>query len=271
MIESEPRYRLSKARLTALHQATHDHMPLIEPTLALEAVARGLGYSDYATLAGELAGGEAIRSVDGSAATQFLSKHGVGIEPSLVHHVLATFAIREVLDARFGLNELGVEVPLRPGEQFRYGLRERMDEHQHAQSRARMASPCQAPGQLRALAFANLMTPSPSYACSDRLSDYKHAAEVVTYALRDGTIPKSESVSFGNMAAALLYAGYAVNGKSFFKVSASGFREFKEAAGLPYFFRGKWHTRSTSRTCNEPSRHSVRCGAFKESTERPTA
>ena len=242
MIEAEPRYALSKARLTALCQATHDHMPLIDPTLASEAVARGLGYSDYAELVGELAGADAIRSVDGSAATQFLSQHGIGIEPSLVHHVLATFAIREVLDARFGLNELGVELPLRPGEQFRYGLRERMNEHQHAQSRARMASPCQAPGQLRALAFASLMTPSPSYACSDRLSDYKHAAEVVTYALSDGTTLQPDSVHSGNMAAALLYAGYTVNQKNFFKVSASGFREFQAAAGLRYFFRGKWQT-----------------------------
>ena len=140
---------------------------------------------------------------------------------------------------RFGLNELGVELPLRTGEQFRYGLRERMNEHQHAQSRARMASPSQAPGQLRALAFASLMTPSPSYACSHRLSDYKHAAEVVTYALSDGRTLPPDSVSTGNMAAALLYAGYAVNGKNFFKVSASGFREFQAAAGLPYFFRGK--------------------------------
>jgi hypothetical protein len=240
MLEAEPRYALSKARLTALRQAMQDHMPLIEPTLAIEAVARGLGYSDYAKLVGELAGADAIRSVDGSAATRFLSQHGIAIEPSLVHHVLATFAIREVLDARFGMNELGVELPVRPGEQFRNGLRERMNEHQHAQSRARMASPCQAPGQLRALAFASLMTPSASYACSDRLSDYKHAAEGVAYELSDGTALQPVSVSHGNMAAALHYAGYAVNGKNFFKVSASGFREFQAAAGLPYFFRGKW-------------------------------
>ena len=66
MIEAEPRYRLSKERLTALCQAARDHMPLIAQTLAAEAVARGLGYSDYAKLARELAGAEAIRSVDGS-------------------------------------------------------------------------------------------------------------------------------------------------------------------------------------------------------------
>jgi hypothetical protein len=241
MIPCEPRYRLSNGRLTALRDAVEAHLPLVDANVAMEAVARGLGYQTYAILATGLSA-DTRRPVDGVAAAELLSEHGIPASPSLFHHALATFAVREVLDVRYNLNQVGIELPRRQDERFRFGLREQMDERQHALSRAEMRSPQEAPGQIRALAFASVMTGSSSYAGSDRLNDYKHAAEVVSFALSDGTILGPAYVPAGIMAAGLLYAGFAANAKERFKVSAGGFRDFKAAAGIPYFFRGKRHT-----------------------------
>jgi hypothetical protein len=71
-----------------------------------------------------------------------------------------------------------------------------------------MGAPQEAAAQIRALAFASVVTRSSSYARSDRLSDYKHVAEAVTFALSDGTILEPSHVSAGAMAAGLLYARF---------------------------------------------------------------
>jgi len=240
LIHAEPRYRLSEARLPALAEAARAHLPHVDLRLAMEGVARGLGYASYATLRAKLSA-DTRRPVDGSATAAYLLQRGIDVVTFRVHHVLATFAIREVLDARYGLNQLGIELPLRPGERFRFGLREPLDAQQHAQSRCELSSPLEAPSQIRALAFASTMAAGTSFASSDRLCDYKHAAEAVIFVLSDGTILEPDYVSAGNMAAGLLYAGFAVNAQHRFKISASGFRDFKDAASIPYFFRGKWH------------------------------
>jgi hypothetical protein len=80
MMPCEPWHRLSEGRLTALWQAAEAHLPCVDAELAMEAVARGLGFRSYAALVAGLSI-EANRPVNGPAAADFLAEHGVERTP----------------------------------------------------------------------------------------------------------------------------------------------------------------------------------------------